>query len=109
MQRSSNKTPATLAVSDSATCADKLRVLADATRLTILRVLWQQPLCVGDINQHLRIDQSLLSHHLRTLREAGFVQSERDGKSVIYSLTPDVRGRSSRTGLQLGCCAISFA
>ena len=109
MYRGSSKTSHTRALTESADCADKLRVLSDTTRLAILRVLLRKALSVGDINAHLHIDQSLLSHHLRTLREAGFVQSERDGKLVVYSLAPAMRVRSTRAGLQLGCCAISFA
>jgi DNA-binding transcriptional ArsR family regulator len=32
--------------------------------------------------------QNLVSHHLRALRAAGVVESRRDGKMVLYALTP---------------------
>ncbi len=72
-------------------CASRLRVLADRTRLEVMRLLIAGALHVGELNESLGIDQSLLSHHLRVLREAGLVVGERDGKAVLYRLAPGVR------------------
>ncbi len=89
-------------------CASLLKVLADDTRLGVLRQLMQQPQCVGEINARLRIEQTLLSHHLKVLREAGLVITERDGKSVRYSLAPGVVTSGSGSAINLGCCLLSF-
>ena len=89
-------------------CAKQLRVLADPTRLTIVRVLMAGPQHVGKLNEQIEIDQSLLSHHLRILRDSGLVVSERDGKAVLYRLAPDVKGTTRSRGIQLGCCVLSF-
>lgn len=89
-------------------CARRLRVLADETRLAVLRLLLEGPRHVWEMNEEIGIDQSLLSHHLRTLRDAGLVVSERDGRTVLYRLAPGVRVRSERGGIDLGCCFVSF-
>ncbi len=67
------------------------------------------PLHVGALIQRLGVEQTLLSHHLKVLRDAGLVRSRRDGKAVLYRLGADVRGRSStRPSLNLGCCQLTF-
>jgi predicted transcriptional regulator len=95
-------TPAALDVG----CADKLKVLADATRLSVMEILMGGPQHVGQINEQLGLDQSLLSHHLKVLRDAGLVLATRDGKCVSYQLAPEVAG--SDQSLDLGCCALTF-
>jgi ArsR family transcriptional regulator len=94
---------------DTATfCASLLKTLADETRLHVVRQLMDGPRCVGDLNEALGIEQSLLSHHLRVLREAGILTSERDGKRVLYRLAPGVERARSARAIDLGCCLISF-
>lgn len=90
-------------------CSRRLRVLADATRLQILRCLRLGPLHVGEIAQLVPAEQSLLSHHLRVLRDARFVQASRDGKAVLYRLAEDVRPPGEPGDvLNLGCCMLRF-
>lgn len=91
----------------AADCAEKLRVLSDPTRLSVVELLMEGPKRVGQLNEVLGIEQSLLSHHLRVLRDAGFVVTQRDGKGVLYDLSPEFRSGQGDT-LNLGCCAISF-
>jgi len=93
---------------DSVLCADKLRVLADVTRLSVMESLLDGPKNVTEINARIRIDQSLLSHHLKVLREAGLVTSRREGKTVRYAVAPDAAASDAAKGLNLGCCQISF-
>jgi DNA-binding transcriptional ArsR family regulator len=89
-------------------CAARLKVLADETRLAVLQQLLAGPKHVAQINAVLTIDQSLLSHHLRVLRDAGLVTAERDGKAVLYRLAPGVEGARSGKAINLGCCLLSF-
>ena len=89
-------------------CVEQLKVLADPTRLQVLRALMAGPQHVGTLNEKISIPQNLLSHHLRKLREAGLVEAERDGKSVLYSLVSGVRTRTKQPAIDLGCCKISF-
>jgi len=98
---------ATPSSSPSSSCAEKLRVLADPTRLAIVEALFEAPSHVGELGRRLDVEQSLLSHHLKVLREAGLVVGERDGKAVLYRLaTPPSRSTSRK--IPLGCCEISF-
>jgi len=89
-------------------CAEILRVLADSTRLGVVRLLLDHPQRVGELNAVLRIDQSLLSHHLRVMRDAGLVQADRDGKAVRYRLAPQLAARRLKNGIDLGCCQLRF-
>ena len=89
-------------------CAGLLKVLADETRLSVLRQLMKRPKNVAEINASLGIEQTLLSHHLKVLREAGLVITQRNGKAVLYSLAPGVEDIRSGMAINLGCCMISF-
>ncbi len=88
-------------------CAELLKALADETRLAIVRVLMDGPRRVFEINATLDIEQSLLSHHLRALRETGIVYSNRDGKAMRYALSPHVTSLDE-SGINLGCCRLTF-
>ncbi len=89
-------------------CVRRLKVLADSTRLAVVESLLDGPKRVGELNTALGLDQSLLSHHLKVLREEGLVESTRDGKAVLYRLAPGVEGSRSRKAINLGCCKLSF-
>lgn len=66
------------------------QALADEKRLRIVEVLQAGERCVCDLQSSLDLGQSLLSHHLRVLREAGLVRSRRDGRWVHYALSDEV-------------------
>lgn len=89
-------------------CAVLLKVLADETRLSVVKQLMKRPMHVGELNESLGIEQSLLSHHLKLLRKSELVIAERDGKSVLYSLSPQLQAAARRESIDLGCCLISF-
>ena len=89
-------------------CASLLKLLADETRLAVVRQLLEGPKHVGEINASLGLEQSLFSHHLKMLREAGLVTSERDGKAVLYALAPEYRRSTQGDAIHLGCCLLSF-
>lgn len=72
--------------------AERARALADPTRLQLTAALAEtDELCVCDLAWIAERSQNLVSHHLRSLRAVGLVQSRRDGKLVMYSLTGDGR------------------
>ena len=93
---------------DASLCAARLKVLSDRTRLQVMRLLLGGARHVGELQQEIAIDQSLLSHHLRVLRDAGLVLAERDGKAVRYQVAPDVEVGRSGEAIDLGCCVLSF-
>jgi DNA-binding transcriptional ArsR family regulator len=87
-------------------CSEKLKVLADKTRLAVLECLLEGPSHVGPLAERLEVEQSLLSHHLKVLRWASLVESERDGRSVLYRVTPVSRVEGQRRAVNLGCCQL---
>jgi ArsR family transcriptional regulator len=89
-------------------CADVMKTLADNTRLKIVEMLFQGAQNVSDLNAYLRIEPTLLSHHLRVLKEAGLVESERKGRFVSYRLSPHVRSARRGQELDFGCCRLRF-
>lgn len=97
-----------LASATRPSCASLLKALADDSRLAIVRQLLDGPKHVGEINSSLGLKQTLMSHHLRVLREAGLVNSRRDGQRVLYSLAPEFQDPSKREAINLGCCLLSF-
>ncbi len=67
------------------------RALADATRLRIVRVLWEQSdRTVTDLCGELRLSQPLMSWHLRILRRAGLVKTYRTGRQVHCVLQDEI-------------------
>ena len=64
----------------------RFRALGDETRLRILEQLGSGERSVSDLMVLLDIGQSLMSHHLRILREAGLVMDRRDGRWIHYSI-----------------------
>ena len=71
------------------TLADRLKILAEPKRLLILHLLMEGVQCNCELGEALQMAPNLISHHLRILREAGFVEVERDAfdaRWVYYSL-----------------------
>src|SRR5262249_84949 len=92
----------------SSRCADFLKLLADKTRLAVIQQLLAGPRRVYEINAGLGIDPTLLSHHLRVLRDAGLVRADRKGKFLLYRLAPQVRLMQRPRIIDLGCCQLSL-
>ncbi len=68
---------------------DVFKALGDSNRLRILNMLSVRNLCVCEINSVLNISMSTISSHLKILRNAGLVNSIKDGRWIIYSLNSD--------------------
>jgi ArsR family transcriptional regulator len=76
--------------------------------LAVVEILMAGPRRVGEINERLPIGQSLLSHHLKVLRDAGLVEASRDGKAVLYNLSAAAAASPYQKGINLGCCVLAF-
>ena len=64
-----------------------LRTVAHPTRLAIVDLLkLNDRLSVKEMGEIIGVEQSLLSHHLKTMKLAGILKSEKEGQSVFYSL-----------------------
>jgi ArsR family transcriptional regulator, arsenate/arsenite/antimonite-responsive transcriptional repressor len=66
-----------------------LKALAEPLRWRIVAALAGEELCVCHLTEDLDVPQPLISHHLRILREAGIVDSERWRYWTYYRLRPD--------------------
>ncbi len=69
---------------------DTFSALADQTRCRLLLVLERQELTVSELCDVLQLPQSTVSRHLKTLADAAFVSSRRDGTSHYYTLSPEM-------------------
>jgi ArsR family transcriptional regulator len=68
--------------------AEGFGALADPARLAVLRELRRGTTCVCELAPKLGMAQSLLSYHLRVLREAGLVGRTRHGRRIEYRILP---------------------
>jgi ubiquinone/menaquinone biosynthesis C-methylase UbiE len=75
---------------------DDLTALADATRSRMLLVLERHELTVSELCAVLQLPQSTVSRHLKTLADADWVTSRRDGTSRYYTLALDDRAPAPR-------------
>jgi DNA-binding transcriptional ArsR family regulator len=64
-----------------------LQTLGDANRLRIIRNIGEGSRSVSEIVKATGLSQPLVSHHLRTLREARILITRREGPFVFYSLS----------------------
>jgi len=64
-----------------------LRCIGEPTRLGILKLLAESERCVGELASVLNKEQSLISHHLRALKECNIVKDEQEAQKVYYKLT----------------------
>lgn len=66
--------------------ADFFSIFSDATRIKILSALAVSEMCVNDISRMLELNQTTVSHQLKSLKNQGAVKYRRDGKSIFYSI-----------------------
>jgi ArsR family transcriptional regulator, arsenate/arsenite/antimonite-responsive transcriptional repressor len=71
-----------------------LAALADPTRMEIMRELaGSAEVCACDFTDCCGVSQPTVSHHLKVLRDAGAVTSERRGNWVFYRIAPNLTER----------------
>ncbi len=63
------------------------RCIGEPTRLQILRLLARGERCVGELASVLNKEQSLISHHLRALKECSIVRDQQEAQKIYYRLT----------------------
>lgn len=80
---------ANVTTADRALIIQRMKALSDEKRLRILEQLAGGERCVCDLTDALDSGQSLLSFHLKALKDAGLVSDRRAGRWVHYSINPD--------------------
>ncbi|PQO32521.1 ArsR family transcriptional regulator [Bremerella cremea] len=95
-------------------CATRLKALADPDRLRIVEQLFQGAMNVSDLSEKLGEEIVKISHHLGVLRHAQVVQSQKQGRFVIYQLHPDVVAcgqeatETQTRRIDFGCCSLDL-
>ncbi|NEW38162.1 winged helix-turn-helix transcriptional regulator [Nocardia cyriacigeorgica] len=87
-----------LAAESAAELAAVFKALSDPVRLRLLSSIASradQEACVCDLSEGIDLSQPTISHHLKVLREAGLLDSERRASWVYYRVVPDALRRLS--------------
>jgi len=106
---------ATKTLPDRNLALQRLKALADEKRLRILEQLASGEHCVCDLTGALEAGQSLLSFHLKTLKDAGLVTDRRSGRWAYYAISTEgvealenflrsLREAAAAAGPAGGCC-----
>lgn len=81
-----------LTAADAADITVKLKALADPVRLQLFSAIASHAggeACVCDISADIEVSQPTISHHLKVLRDAGLLTSQRRASWVYYAVVPD--------------------
>ena len=87
-------------------CISALKALADETRLRMLRLLLKEQLSVNQISERLKVSAYNASKHLRVMREAGLLETEKHGQQRLYRVPKKLKSQMEANAdtLDLGCC-----
>jgi len=86
-----------LATDDAVGLAGVLKAIADPARLRVISMLaTNDEICVCDLTEPLGLSQPTVSHHLKTLVDAGLVRREKRGVWAYFSLVPGALGGIGR-------------
>lgn len=66
------------------------RALADPTRRQVLQLLRRGPMAAGELADHFEVTKPTMSAHFAVLREAGLIEGEKHGRSIVYRLRMSV-------------------
>ena len=66
--------------------------LGDPTRRTVVRELANAPTSASELASRMPVSRQAIAKHLSSLAAAGLVDSEREGRQVVYRLTPGAFG-----------------
>ncbi len=81
-----------LTMAEAAATAAKFKALADPVRLRLLSSVASHAggeACVCDISAGVDVSQPTVSHHLKVLRDAGLLTSQRRASWVYYTVVPE--------------------
>ena len=65
---------------------EAFKALADPTRREILRLLRGGEMTAGELASHFDMTKPSMSHHFSVLKQAGLIDSRREGQQIIYVL-----------------------
>lgn len=88
------KTSPRISPSEANAISDRLKALANPVRMQIVDLIRSRggDLCVCEIEAHFDLAQPTISHHMKVLREAGFLESRRKGPMIFHQVREDAFG-----------------
>jgi DNA-binding transcriptional ArsR family regulator len=66
------------------------KALSDPTRRRVLQLLRRGPMSAGELSQHFAVSKPTMSAHFSVLHEAGLIEAEKVGRTIIYRLKMSV-------------------
>ena len=66
------------------------KALSDPTRRRVLQLLRERPMSAGDLSDHFTVSKPTMSAHFAVLQEAGLIESEKTGRTIVYRLVMSV-------------------
>ena len=92
-------------------CIIAMKALGEESRLRIIRMLLKKQCSVNEIAEALSLTQYNVSKHLRVLREAGLIETEKNGQQRLYALASEFSEHlaEKENVLDLGCCQFDFS
>jgi DNA-binding transcriptional ArsR family regulator len=66
------------------------KALSDPTRRRVLQLLRERPMMAGELAEHFTVSKPTMSAHFSVLQEAGLVEAEKSGRTIVYRLKMSV-------------------
>ena len=66
------------------------KALSDPTRRAVLVLLRKRPMAAGELADHFTVSKPTMSAHFAVLREAGLIEAEKNGRTIIYRIRMSV-------------------
>jgi DNA-binding transcriptional ArsR family regulator len=66
------------------------KALSDPTRRRVLQLLRQRPMAAGELSDHFDVSKPTMSAHFAVLQEAGLIEAEKSGRTILYRLKMSV-------------------
>ena len=62
------------------------KALSDPTRRRVLQLLRERPMSAGELSDHFPVSKPTMSAHFSVLQEAGLIEAEKTGRTILYRL-----------------------
>ena len=66
------------------------KALSDPTRRRVLQLLRERPMSAGELSEQFVVSKPTMSAHFAVLQEAGLIQAEKTGRTIVYRLVMSV-------------------
>jgi DNA-binding transcriptional ArsR family regulator len=66
------------------------KALSDPTRRRVLQLLRQRPMTAGELSDQFVVSKPTMSAHFAVLQDAGLIQAEKTGRTIVYRLVMSV-------------------